>query len=368
MFLSFNIVRASGPFFNMLIMDRYLADLATIRTQTDNLSPYHNLQRLTQFSFFGANMANFLPEVPYGKHLSYFKEASFHQQVSHLDQRYFTGELPFELVGWDAGLRHKLETEPGIICTLHMGSYRLINYLLANAGLSFSILMSRHTSARQGATFRQLFESLRGKHKTLDIQIIEAEDPGVVWKLSACLKRGMNILVYVDGDTGLPAQSHQLLKIPFLAQHLFVRKGVAFLADLLGKPLYPIICHRSDNNAVIVSAGSPIRLDTNRRGSGHELALTYLFAYFGSVIMRHPAQWENWFLLHHQIDVKHIDADYTETPQECVPQRDEYGLVCSDKAYFLLRKKGYNSYRINQLMYEGLVEKWAKISVNPTLV
>src|SRR5690606_16375205 len=134
-----------------------------------------------------------------------------------------------------------------------------LGYLMAKERVPFAVLLSAATCRQQGPHFRQLFRQLYSSSGLRELPLIDAEQPGAIWELSHLLKKGYNLLVYLDGDTGMPAdRKRKLLRIPFLAQHLYVRKGVTFLAGKLKRPLYPVCTFRRTDGSLQIVADDPI--------------------------------------------------------------------------------------------------------------
>lgn len=345
-------------------MEYYRRHTAALREQAWALDPFERIERLQQFTFFSANLANFMPHMDYGQHIHLFREARLNQQLSHVDQRYFDRILPYRVAGWDSKLVGRLKSRPGIICTLHMGSYRLLNYLLAKEGVPFAVLMSSEASQRQGEGFRQLFDQVRRVHDGARLAIIEAESREGVWQMMRYLKAGYNLLVYADGYGGLQTDRHKLLGVPFLAQHLLVRQGVAFIAAKMRVPLYPMVSLRNQNGDISVLAEEPLDGADADSPSWPRLAMTWLFACFGRWIAQRPAQWENWFFMHQQIDLRQVAfpeslmATKEAEAWDTLPVPDTYGLYSAQGRHYLLRKLGYESYPIAETMFAQLRDTW----------
>ncbi len=336
-----------------------------IRHAAQQLDPFLTKDRLQRFSFFSANLTNFLPLMAPHRHGPLFREAWMNQQLCALDQRYFDRELPVPVVGWDSGLTSRLREHPGLVCTLHAGSYRLLSYLMAKERIPFAVLLSAETCRQQGPGFRQLFRQLHSGSGLCELPMIDAEQPGAIWRSLHLLKKGYNLLVYLDGDTGMPAdRKRKLLRIPFLAQHLYVRKGVTFLAGKGKLPLYPICTFRRADGSLQVVADDPITAGDLPPQVFAPLALSRIFSFFGSHVVHFPAQWENWFCLHRQLD--HSGLLYPDIPpspelpdsSRVLPDPLAYGLYYHGSRHFLLEKWGYRSYPVTGDLYALLWNYW----------
>ncbi|PPK99503.1 LpxL/LpxP family acyltransferase [Parapedobacter indicus] len=331
-----------------------------IRKLAATMNPYETMNRLYQFTFLSANLINFLPTMAYSQHLSMFGASFFNQQMNRLDYECFADELPYGTTGWTEATIDRLKATPGIICTLHMGAYRLINYLLARSGVPFAILMSARASQQQGEDFKRLFQAIQTGQPDAKLAIIEAESRGTIWQLMGLLKRGYNLLMYLDGYSGQPTQQDQLVTVPFLAQHVLLRKGAAFLANRLEKPLYPILCVRQPNYDVRILEGTSLYGSRTADETWPELAMNHLFAFFGTVIQHHPAQWENWFFLHQQVNVKQLYAGQTNNFFHSALDPADFGIFGLHGKHYLLRKRGYESFEISKNVFHEVWKLWTK--------
>ncbi|WP_257667201.1 hypothetical protein [Parapedobacter tibetensis] len=347
-------------------MDKYHNTRNRIEEAARLLDPFENFDRFQQFSVFSANIANFLPMLNYEHHLALFRRAYANQQLSLLDERYFDREVPVAVHGWDAQVISRLRAQPGIICTFHAGSYRLISYLLARQRIPFALLMAHRAHAKQGADFQRRFDDLRKRHGLSDaLPIIDAEQPTAVWKITRLLKQGYHLLVYVDGYTGLPvAGNGKLQNIPFLGQHLYVRKGAAFLAHKLRVPLHPVFCMRLENGDIRVMADPSLGFPEAPPQLAVEWAITHIFCRFSNHLLHSPGQWENWFFLHHQVDHGQLlgnglgaQAPVNDTQ---LPTPASHGLLSHNGKYFLLEKKGYKTFSIAKPVFEMLWGTWKR--------
>ena len=342
--------------------NEYERQAIRIREAAAALDPFATIDRLERFSFFSANLTNFMPALPYAQHSPLFRRAYAYQRLSLLDEQYFDREVPLSVEGWAGPLADRVREQPHIICTLHAGSYRYVTYLLTVSRIPFAILISGQAMA-QAAGFKKRYADWHRRHGlSAELPVIAADDPRAVWQLLKLLKAGYQLLVYLDGFTGLAANSDQLVQVPFMGQHLNVRRGAAFLAQRLKLPLLPLLCMR-DGNTIRVVADDPIGGYSD--GQFAALATTRMFSFFATHLWFDPAQWENWFFLHQQIETAALH-NYREQVAATPPQRadalpmpDSYGMYRHGKKCFLLKKTGYQSYEMKSDYFDMLWSQWA---------
>src|SRR5690606_2486951 len=121
----------------------------------------------------------------------------------------------------------RLRRAPGIICTYHTGSYRLICRLLAAAEMSAALLLATDVLKVQGLDFLEIYRQAAGAHAGAELMLIDAERPTSLMAMARAAKRGLPILAYIDGNAGAGAasRSHNLAEISFLAGRMPVRQG-----------------------------------------------------------------------------------------------------------------------------------------------
>jgi len=350
-------------------MENYLQIRQRLIRKALSMHVLDHLDRFSQFSFFSANLTNFMPWLAPAQHPVLFQEAFVNQQLSLLDDRYFTTGIPMPVHGWDSAIAPMLQDQPGIICTLHAGSYRILAYLLTVSRMPFAVLMAGKVANEQGAAFRARYAEWQERNGgALTLPIIPAEEPRGLWQALRLLRQGYHLLVYLDGFTGLPTDRDKNMQcLPFLGQHLYVRRGAAWLAQQAHVPLYAINNIRQADGSLLMMADEPIHhMEVSRHG-GEDLAMSRMFAFFSKQIIQAPAQWENWFFLHFQLDVNRMTrceplsilAREAEEPNG-LPDWKHYGLYRDGKRHYLLEKKGYQSYEMERMYFNRLWRYWKK--------
>lgn len=352
-------------------MEKYLRQTEKLRERARSIDVFENIDRFGQFSFFSANLTNFMPLLAADRHIDTFQEAYLNQQLCLLDDQYFTSKVPMPIRGWREGTAEMLKAEPGVICTLHAGSYRILSYLLTVSRMPFAILMAGDTAKTQGPLFRSRYaEWQRNNGGDGELPIIPADDPRAIWQIVRLLRSGHQLLFYLDGFSGLPADmASQLQRLPFLAQHLYIRKGAAVLAQKAGVPLYPINNIRQDDGSLLVVADDPVRPVDMPAQDYAAFALPRVFSFFSNQIMHAPAQWENWFFMHFQVDAERLILPdplrvvLGDIAKEALPQVSDYGVYRHGNGYYLLEKKGYKSYRMDKANFSRLWSFWKENTI-----
>jgi lauroyl/myristoyl acyltransferase len=249
------------------------------------------------FVFFAANCRHFLGLDNLAEQQSLFARVRMNQQLSIWEDANYI-HLPKEATtGLDEHWWQQLRREPGIICTFHTGSYRLINHLLLKQRIDFALLVSGKVKQRDGADFEQRYQEDVAGGKTLTV--LNAEDPSVLFKLRRLLQQGKSLLAYVDGNTGSGSNG---IAIPFFGKDVVVRKGLPMLAHWLDVPIYPLANIRKNE---VLTFYALSRIKSSKCKDKHDFALETmqrLYGFLEYTINDYVDQWEGWLHLHHAVN------------------------------------------------------------------
>lgn len=253
-----------------------------------------NEETFRLYTFFKANVQYFMPSITKGKLEQAFKEVCLHQHLSWKDYGNERPEEQLAITGMEKSYIHRLKASPGIICTYHLGSYRMINKVLTDAEIPFSLLVN-------ATVFEE--ESKQGTNEASFVRsfdLIDAEQPSALLKMMRALKNGKNILVYVDGNTGVSSGKENQVMVEFMAGRLWVRKGIAVLAQLMQCPIYPLSCLRTSLYSLSYSVAEAIIPPKDKKTNSLFVQQTMqkLYKQLEKTLHTHPFQWECWLYLH----------------------------------------------------------------------
>ncbi len=251
---------------------------------------------------FSANLTNFLPQLPEREHEELYSNLLRNLSLEKFDHRLMHLSDVSAIEG-DWSLINNPD-KPFIFCTFHIGSYRLIANALIRKGYNFSTLVRQEVFESQRAEFKNYCDEMHDTFQSKsEVNILNAEDPRVLLKMTRELKAGRSILVYIDGDTG-SGEDHKTT-VDFLNQQVRVRKGIPYASFLAGVPIVPIVQYRKENLQNVLRIGKPIALENNEgREEFSQRALDTIYRYFGQYIELYPDQWEGWTYIHNAMVIK----------------------------------------------------------------
>lgn len=282
----------------------YREAVAELQTAVSKLNIYGQRDVLKRFILFSANLQYFMPGLSSHRHESYFRSLCLQQHVAHLDQSHPQALDGQKIEGLDALRKDILSPGPGIICTYHTGSYRLINRLLMQKQIPFALLVAREVLVDEELLYRRLFRQLCPQATNDNFQLIDAQEPSALLKLLRLLDKGIKLLLYVDGNTGIgdTLNRRNSCEVDFFAKKMAVRKGAGLLSYLSGYPVFPLLCKRTAKGALAFEVKQLVLPDKALPRTDFERSMVQqLYAHLEGSLYENPAEWEGWLHVHRYV-------------------------------------------------------------------
>lgn len=306
---------------------------AAIWAAAARIEPHLDTRWLNQFTYYSANMEHFLPILPPSGHLGRFRQTIAFEQAGALDIEWFLAGYTPTIKEHGAELADKLARRPGVVCTMHTGAHLHIAFAMLKAGIPFAILVSQVSK-------RALIEKGNGSWKPgFAPPLIDADAPGALPSMIRHLRADMSVLALVDGGTGsVPLAQSKLLKIPFLGQHIHVRRGIPYAAWIAEAPIYPVWAFRRSADVVDLYHHNPIHGPGWPKERYLHHAISEIYSHFSAYLHHHTAQWTIWWNLQRCID----SAQYIRPPGRVLHQR--IGLLLQAGKRFAFDRDHYCTY------------------------
>lgn len=306
---------------------------------------------MRSFAFFSANLHQLLPDIPYEEHANLFRQADRYGKLA-LDTSHHRHGL--DSLSWPSGTLPDW-ARPGIVATFHTGPYRLLPMWLARKGLPITVLLAADIAAAQHVDYEQarhLIETTTGK--PINYQVLHAENPLVLRQLLRALQQGRFVVIYVDGQLGAAAagpgrlrDTHGTLELDFMGRPMRVRTGVAELARLSGRPIYPWTMSFDAADQPVLHPGPVLSIPAGPRDPAIiQQVMEQLYAYLAQSVSDRPMQWEGWYYVHHDLTRARSDAKGG--------MLRHYLPFCFADRYFLLHKDSLTVQVISSRVYQKL--------------
>jgi len=243
---------------------------------------------------FSSCLNRFYPSLPITKHGDFAKKVLINQALAWEEQ----GDIAL-LSNCKVVNSEELSATPKIYCSFHLSSYRLcLLYLLTN-NIPITLIASQNVIKEQGSLIMQLHGIFS---KTPPDRIIDANKPSSIFSMIGELRKGRSLFVYVDGNTGALDDRHAnetLLKVDILNSHIKVRTGIAYLSQITGVPIVPIISTRDTDYFPKIELLSPIYPESNESERRYiERSVNELYLVLNKRLVKYAEQWEAWMYLY----------------------------------------------------------------------
>lgn len=323
-----------------------------------------------QFNIASASLSNYLPQISFSEHGNIFKNIFLHQQLSMFEQSFY--DLPDYVVyeNLNRDVRRLLEKGGSIICTFHTGAYRLINLFLAKHKLPFTLVLSKEAMETQGRDFEKMFAEInKGDTGRADLKLIDAESPSSALNMIKDIKKGRNLVIYIDGNTGAGNETNSNQNncvIDFLNQKIFARQGVGYLAHTLQVPVLTVVSYRKSFSDIRLRFFDPIFSDVQKDKAAAAAKITqHIYDLAAPIIKEYPDQWDAWLYLHKVSNVMIRPAEMVTalpSPEDkLIFNSSSFGIFKVIQNSFLFKKCNYKSYKISSEVYTEL----SKCSTGP---
>lgn len=315
-------------------------------------------------NFVSANLGNFLPGIAVGDHESIFRNILLNQKLSILEHQFPEVLDSAGYEGDRAKVVESLKKAPAIICTFHMGSNRLLNHFLAASKISYALVIGSRMAGEEGEEFRRMYAEWYKNDTGKELEIIVAHERIAALRMLRAIKSGKSLLLYIDGNTGAGDDSTgngNRCKINFLSEAIYARKGIAYVAHMANVPIFPVVSYRKDLDNITLQFWDPIFPKTGMRREVFAITTTQrIYDLFAPVLIKYPQQWECWIYLHTIVKPDEFTPLPPGTPaavpasERFVLNRNRYGFFNIGEEFYLLDKRTYTSYEVDDVIYKLL--------------
>lgn len=322
--------------------------ITQLEERVRQMSIYENEETFRLYTFFKANVKHFMPNRAKDKLEQAFREVCLHQHLSWKDLNNEQQEEQPSISGIEPSFFESIIARPGIICTYHLGSYRMINKLLSKAEIPFSLLVNANVFEEESK------QETGGGGFVRDFDLIDAEQPTALLKMMRALKKGKSLLVYIDGNTGVNSGKENHVVVEFMSGRLWVRKGIAVLAQLMQCPIYPLSCLRTSLYSLAYSSAEAIIPPKGKQPDPLFVQQTMqkLYKQLEKIVYTQPFQWECWLYLHQFMVLPEPGKRGKKVQIKELLNPDAWASFSIDGHYFALDLENFSSFEIAEPIYK----------------
>jgi len=304
-----------------------------------------------------ANIQRFLPGTDID-HEAFFRDALINRDwaVTDEDHDYILEDT--EIRGDETFLQPG--AGPVIFCTFHLGSYRLLNFLLARRGVDFSLVIDDTAVTLQAGKFKNMFEKIeRSSEFPGKFSILNAEKQNIGINMIRTLRGNSSLVLYLDGNSGvggMERRDEKLLSVKFLGGRILARKGISYISYRTKIPIVPVYSFREGTHNVMEVLPA-IYPDASQASDDYCQATTQvLYDHLAQHLRSRPTQWEGWLYMQKF-------ADFDQAPEvKDLPTTDELSFnqqrfdiyQSSDEKGVLFDRHNYSYFPISKGLYKVL--------------
>tara|TARA_Y100000768_G_C23882125_1_gene635769 strand:- start:467 stop:1090 length:624 start_codon:yes stop_codon:yes gene_type:complete len=179
-------------------------------------------------------------------------------------------------------------------------------------------------------------------------------------KCKKAISDGYSLIFYADGNSGVGGMTkkNNMIKINFLENEIYVRKGIAILSSILKKPLTSILLSRDlTSNNVTFSIEDNIQYLNDRKNEKQlEETVRKIWRPLEKQVSNDPGQWEGWLYYYNFINFQNKVSKHIEPVKKSVFNCTDFGIghIPKQNLFYLLDKKEFKFTLIDQETYKNL--------------
>lgn len=203
-----------------------------------------------------------------------------------------------------------------ILVTAHFGPYRWLAPELLARGVPLTMLVDEAFQRVLDHDVSSRVHKIYSQFSREQFQTVSSGSPQTLWHMARALKQGRVVITFADGNSGIEgkAGASGCVELPFLGQTIRSRPGIAALGHVSAAPLLPIVATRAGVEGVFeIQEAIVPNVDENAQ-SFRQRGTVSLFAWLEQLVLRAPADWEEWWLLPNWLAGK-MTVSCTRTPR-----------------------------------------------------
>jgi lauroyl/myristoyl acyltransferase len=231
----------------------------------------------------------------------------------------------------------------------HTGPYWAIFQTLVEKGMNVATLFPGTLEAKR-QEISDVFAAVAshsGSQSTLDL--ISLDDPNFLIRLRSSMSAGRQLVVFLDGNSGAPAQRNEKrdVELDFFHSKITVKTTILRLADIFHLPLVTFNAARTDIRRTLF-LDPPLTNDGTRQ---YAEAVRTIFGRLRSRLEQEPGQWEGWLYFHTYFSPAYrssLASDSASNGPASLEKSSRYFIQQVDENAFLFDKQTYKQYRFRQ--------------------
>ncbi|MBE8721160.1 lysophospholipid acyltransferase family protein [Sphingobacterium pedocola] len=276
----------------------------------DVLSPAGNARTYRQFAHYCHNLTLLFPDITLEESARYYAQTMALQQPKPFDP----DEIDTVLISRIQAITSNYQNRSCIWIAFHTGPYPILAHLLHHCdGTPLTILMS----AQAYTDYRRVYIDRRLNLQNIDM--INVQQPSAIWSIHRALRKGRQLLAFIDGNMGLTANSRNRLSVSFGEHQWQIRTALPHLAHQYGIPLVPLYLVHTPWDALTCFSGCAYCPSGMNRTDFANLSLQSICGDFVKQLPSDTANWKGWLFVHHDVIRSGIEQSYSTKVADLLP-------------------------------------------------
>lgn len=333
----------------------------SVKTDTDkfftNLNKYHLLSGNSTFD----------------RQSSFFKDVVFYQLFNQLDTqcnyKLFTDEL-IEICN------PHLTPKTSLFCLFHYGAFIQIPTILKMMSIDF-VIVSMAIDSNDVVNWETKDNSISEKTEQIEQPIsINPFEKESIFKIYKYLKKGVSVLIYLDGIQGnVDQQDKRIKKIDFFDQQLALSSGIMEISQKLKIPVVPVMAERTEDYKIRAVFYNLENNEDFLEENYTQIAIQNTVNILAGYLKNQPAQWQEWTHIHQKMIYRNPNKDsksdfftkfidrakqsiYNKKPSAKSSLKfntDEYEIVSINHESYIVCIRNYVSFKITDKLRQILL-------------
>jgi len=231
----------------------------------------------------------------------------------------------------------------------HTGPYWAIFQALIKSRLEITTLFpgSLESKRQEISDVFAAATSYLGSKSTIDL--ISLDDPNFLVRIRSSASAGRQLVVFLDGNSGMPAQRNDKrdVDLDFFHSKITVKTTILRLADILGLQLVTFNAVRGDIRRTLW-LDPPLQNDKNKQ---YDAVIRTVFGRLLSRLEQEPDQWEGWLYFHTYFSQAYrtsLGFASESSPWPPLEKSSRYFIQEQDDETILFDKQTYRNYRVSK--------------------
>jgi predicted LPLAT superfamily acyltransferase len=228
----------------------------------------------------------------------------------------------------------------------HTGPYWSVFQTLVRNGLHVATLFPGTLEAKRQEIADVFAAATAHYASTSTLDLISLVDPNFLLRLRSSMGDGRQLVVFLDGNSGLPAQRNEKrdVELDFFHSRITVKTTTLRLADILGLPVVTFNAVRNDIRRTLW-LDPPLPKGEKKQ---YDEVVRTVFGRLCARLEQEPAQWEGWLYFHTYFSPAYrasLDSAGGWPPLE---KRERFFIQETNDDTLLVDKQTYKQYRVHK--------------------